>query len=125
MKSQESKRVKHAIKWLADKPHPTVVKTYFKTAPTGVIKGVINAAANIQRGNGITLSPAQKKFFGRHRRVINFLSDRKVPFEKKKRAFQRGGFPFAAVAIPILSTVLGSLGAEFLPRLINKITGNS
>ena len=115
MARRRSKVVKHGIKWIADNQKPPVLKAYLKSAPAGVIKGVVNAALNIQKGNGIKLTPAQRRFFGRHKKHFDFLTSKSIPFVKKRRAIQTGGFPFGLIA-PIVSTALSLLGPLFLPK---------
>jgi hypothetical protein len=110
------KRLKHNIKWLADGQDPNIVKKYMNHAPPSVIKGVVNAALNIQKGKGIDLSPKQKKLFSKHRKQFEYLTNRQICLKKKKRLLQKGGlFPFALIA-PILSTALSLVGSAFLPK---------
>ncbi len=122
------KRLKHAVKWIADSPEPSALKAYLRTAPDGLLKGIVNAALNIQRGGGIRISARNKKLFARYRKQFAFLTSPQVPYSKKRAALRQtstqtgGAFPIAAIA-PIIATALASLGAEFLPKLINKFRG--
>jgi hypothetical protein len=111
-----SKHVKHGIKWLADNPHPRALGEYLRSAPKGVIKGIVNAALNLERGSAVHLSKPQKKFFAGKRRYISYLTDPKISLQKKRRALQTGGFIPLAVVAPILATVIGEIATRFLPK---------
>ena len=113
--TRRAKIIRHGLKWIADNQKPHVLKEYLKTAPRGVIKGVVNAALNIQKGQGIKLTPAQRRFFGRHKKHFAFLTSKSVGFEKKRRAIQTGGFP-AALLVPIITTAVSLLGKLFMPK---------
>lgn len=117
MKSATNKSVKHAIKWLADQsPRSSLaaIGEYLKVAPAGVIKGIVNAALNLERNPVIKLSKGRKRYFARHRKQIAYLTDRSVGFRDKRRALQTGGFIPLAILAPILSTVVGALATKFL-----------
>ncbi len=115
-----NKRVKHAVKWIADGPPPKALKAYLSSAPNGVIKSIINAALNVQQGSGIRISPARKKLFSQHRKAFVYLTNPHISFERKRHAIQKGGaFPLALLA-PIVASAVATLGSEFIPKIFNR-----
>jgi len=119
------KRIKHAVKWLADGQDPTIVRSYIsKSAPDEVIKAISNAALNLKHGP-VQLPPKRKALFRRYNKAIEKLIDAGQPIAAKRRLIlqrkQKGGFlPILPILAPILSSALGALGAEFIPRLFNR-----
>ena len=81
-----------------------------KGATDDVIKAICNAALNVEQGD-ISLSPAQRLLFTKHRNQIAKLTSRGADIKTKRNIIQsqKGGFPF----IPILiGTALGALGGK-------------
>ena len=110
-----NKTVKHAVKWIADqKKNSVTVCKYLQSAPNGVIKGIVNAALNLEQNPGVNLSKNQKRFFARKRKYISFLTNPKIGFQQKRKALQAGGFIPVAILALILTTVIGALATKFL-----------
>lgn len=124
-KANQIKLVKRTIKFLASGPDSNVVRTVLGSAPDAVIRGVCNAAVNARQGQ-VQIHPHLKPLFRHHSKQIDFLIDRQHPIEAKRqlliggggRKRQKGGvFP---IVVPLLATVLGSLGTEFISRILRR-----
>jgi len=123
----ESRRklIKHAIKWLADGQDPVIVRSYIaKGAPDEVIKAISNAALNLKHGP-VRLPPKRRALFRKYNKAIEKLIDARQPVANKRRLIlqrkQKGGLlPILPILAPILSSALGALGAEFIPKLFNR-----
>ena len=113
---------KQGLKWMASqygKKRERVLEEYLKVAPKGVIKGVINAALNLEQNPAVQLSKTKKRFFAKHRQHISYLTDPKVSFTEKHKAFQTGGFIPLAILAPLITSVVGSLASGFLTKAIS------
>jgi len=119
------KPIKHAIKWLADGQDPVIVRSYIaKGAPDEVIKAISNAALNLKHGP-VRLPPKRKTLFRKYNKAIEKLIDARLPIASKRRLIlqrkQKGGIlPILPILAPLLSSALGALGAEFIPKLFNR-----
>lgn len=127
-KSPQSNRVKkgkafhnigqqrlNTVKYLSGCSNPTVYRAVLKSSPDSVVKTICDAALNVQRGAGVTLSKSEKTLFGKHRKSINTLISKTVPIAKKRKVLsQRGG----AFWIPaLISAALSGLGPALFGAL--------
>lgn len=100
--------VKRTVQYLSVCRDPKIRQLVLNKSSDGVIKAICNAALNVERGD-VSLTPAQKRLFARHRKHISLLTARNVPLKKKRKALvQRGGFlQFLLPALlgPIISTI--------------------
>ena len=115
-KSKTNKIVKRTIKYLSVAPDIDIVQQTIQKAPKGVIRAIANAALNAREGD-VTLKPHEKSLFRKHRQHIDTLIDRQVPLDRKRELLlQRGGA--LPVVVPLITSVLATLGSEFISRLI-------
>lgn len=100
--------VKRTVKYLSVCRDPQIRQLVLRKSSDAVIKAICNAALNAERGD-VSLSPAQKRLFARHRKGITLLTSRKISLKKKRQALvQRGGFlQFLLPALlgPVISAV--------------------
>ena len=114
----KSNIVKRTIKFLSIAPDSEVVRTVLQNAPDGVICAICNAMLNNRAGD-VRIPPHLKHIFAKYHRHIHWLTDFRCPFSKKRRLLvQRGGV--LPIIGPLIATVLGSIGGEFISRLFNK-----
>ena len=121
-----SKTIKHTVKYLSHAPNVAAVLAVLKSAPNGVIEAIANAALNARQGD-LQLTPAQKKLFRAHAQSFDLLADRRRSIAEKRAHLlshrraaseQEGGaFPIAALVVPLLTSVITSIGSEFISRL--------
>ena len=126
------KTVKHTVKYLSHAPDISAVLAVLKGAPNGVIEAISNAALNARQGD-VQLTPAQKKLFRAHAESFDILTDRRRSIAEKRQhllshkrnaSLQEGGaFPIAALVVPLLTSVIGSIGSEFISRFISRPSG--
>ena len=116
-KSNNLKVVRRTIKYLTVAPDQQTVKTVLKRSPDGVIQAIANAALNARSGD-VLIPPQYKALFRNHLRDFDLLTDRRVSLKAKRQRIQRGGA--LPIIVPLIATVLGSLGGEFISRLIRK-----
>ena len=118
------KTVKATVKYLSRaRPDISTVLSVLKSAFDEVIEAISNAALNAREGD-VHLTPAQKALFRAHEESFNLLTDRHFSIADKRRhllsrkrntSLQEGGaFPIAALVVPLLSTVLSSIGSAFI-----------
>ena len=120
-KQNSDKIVKRTIKYLAIAPDADIVQQTIQKAPKGVISAIANAAL-IAREGDVTLSPSQLSLFRKHRHHFDILTDRQIPIDRKREILlQRGGA--LPIIVPLLASVLGSLGAEFISSLLRRNHG--
>ena len=69
------------------------------------------------------MPPRLKRLFKAHNKPFDLLTDPRIPLAAKRRLLtsrqQGGALPFV---VPLLATVLGSLGGEFIFRLFSRST---
>ena len=114
----DAKAVKRTIKYLAIAPDSDVAQLIVQKAPSGVIRAISNAALNAREGD-VSVPAKYLNLFQNHRAHINALAERRVPLVfKRELLVQRGGA--LPLLVPLLATVLGSLGGEFISRVLRK-----
>lgn len=112
------KAVKRTIKYIAVAPDSDIVQQVIKKAPNGVIRAIANAAVNAREGD-VRIPPQHINLFKQHRGHFDLLTDRQISLDRKREILQQRGGALPII-IPLLSSVLGSLGAEFISRLIRR-----
>ena len=122
------KAVKRTVKYLAYAPNAAAVIAVLRNAPDEVIEAIANAALNAREWD-VHLTPSQKQLFRANSRTFDILTDRRRTIEEKRRHLltrkrnvssehQEGGaFPLAAVVVPLVASVLGSIGSSFISRI--------
>ena len=117
-KKNQTKIVKRTIKYLASAPDSNVVRTVLDKAPEGVYKAISNAALNAREGE-VHIPPHLKHLFRHHSKHFDILTDTQRPLAHKSRLIlqQGGALP---IIVPLIATVLGSLGGEFISRIFRK-----
>ena len=128
----QHKAVKRSVKFLAHAPDPVTVQAVLKSAPDPVIRAIANAARNAREGD-VQLRPAQKRLFRAYAHTFDVLCDRQLSIADKQRhllsrarpalqvADHTGGArPIAALVVPLLASVLGSVGSSFISRLTDQ-----
>ena len=117
-KSNKRKVVKRTVKFLSVALNLEVAKAVLQKAPDAVIQAISNAAVNARQG-AVAVPPQLKPIFRNHTHHFDLLSDRRRPIASKRRLIlQKGGaFP---IIVPLLATVLESIGGECISRLFNK-----
>ena len=129
-RKNQNKLIKRTIKFLASGPHINVVRAALEQAPDGVIRGVCNAALNARQGE-VKIPAHLKPLFRRHSKHLDILIERSHPIAFKrhlltsgagsgKRQQQGGALP---IVVPLLATVLGTLGGEFISRFLRRNNG--
>ena len=115
-KSNKLKVVKRYIKFLAVAPDLEVVRAVIKKAPKEIIAAISNAALNGRQG-AVHIPPHLIPLFQRHKRNFDYLVNRRKSIPSKRHLIlQKGGS--LPIVVPLLATVLGSLGGEFISRLL-------
>ena len=133
-RKNQTKLIKGTIKFLASGPDINVVRAALEKAPDGVIRGVCNAAVNARQGE-VQIPAHLKPLFRRHSKHIDILIERRHPLEFERRLLSSGGGGVGdrvklqkvgalPIVIPLLATVLGSLGGEFISRILRRNDGN-
>ena len=117
-RKNQSKVVKRTIKFISVAPDSEVVRSVLLRAPDGVIRAISNAALNAREGE-VRIPRRLKQLFSKYHRHISYLTDRRRPLADKRRLLvQRGGV--LPIIAPLIATVLGSIGGEFISRLFHK-----
>ena len=117
-KFNKLKVVKRYIKFLAVAPDLEVVRAVIKTAPKEVIAAISNAALNGRQG-AVHIPPHLIPLFQRHKHNFDYLVNRRKSIPSKRHLIlQKGGA--LPIVVPLLATVLGSLGGEFISRILRK-----
>ena len=109
----QSKIIKLTIKFLSIAPDTEVVRKVIQTAPDGVIRAICNATLNAREGD-VRIPPYLKHIFAKFHRHI-----RRCPLVEKRRLLVHHGGVLPIIA-PLIATVLGSIGGEFIYRLFHK-----
>ena len=129
-RKNQNKLIKRTIKFLASGPDINVVRATLEKAPGGVIRGVCNDAVKARQGE-VQIPAHVKPLFRQHSNHIDILIDRQQPLEFKRQLLtsgvgdskhQRGGA--LPIVVPLLATVLGSLGGEFIFRILRRNDGD-
>ena len=111
-KSNKLKVVKRYIKFLAVAPDLEIVRAVIKKAPKEVIAAISNAALNGRQG-AVHIPPHLIFFFQRHKHNFDYLVNRRKSIPSQRHLIlQKGGA--LPIVVPLLATVLGSLGGEFI-----------
>ena len=121
-KSKSSKAklrtVRRTVKYLAELPRNSKsVYHVLQSAPDGVFRAISNAALNAREGD-IYIKPEYKHLFAHHRKHFDILCDNHIPLAHKRQLLLQSGGALPIV-VPLIGTVLGSLGAEFISRLFD------
>ena len=115
-KSNKLKVVKRYIKFLAVAPDLDVVRAVIKKAPKDVIAVISNAALNGRQG-AVHIPPHLIPLFQRQKHNFDYLVNRRKSIPSKRHLIlQKGGA--LPIVVPLLATVLGSLGGEFISRIL-------
>ena len=113
----QSKIIKRTIKFLSIAPDTEIVRKVIPRAPDGVIRAICNAALNAREGD-VRIPSHLKQIFAKFHRHIHRLTDRRCPLVEKRRLLvQRAGV--LPIIAPLIATVLGSIGGEFISRLFH------
>ena len=114
----QSKVVKRHIKFLSIAPDTEVERIALQKAPDGVSCAICNAALNAREGD-VRIPLHLKHIFAKYHRHIHRMTDRSCPLVEKRRLLvQRGGL--LPIIAPLIATVHGSIGGEFISRLFHK-----
>ena len=118
LKSNKLNVVKRTIKFLSVAPDLEVVSAVIKKEPNTVIGAISNGALNCHQG-AVHIPLHLIPLFKRHNKHFEYLVDRKksIPF-KRHLILQKGGA--RPIIVPLLATVLGSIGREFISKLMGK-----
>ena len=110
--------VKRTIKFLSVAPDLEVVRALIKKAPNAVIGAISNGALNCRQG-AVHIPPQLLPLFRHHNHHFDYLVDRKKSTQSKRHLILQKGGALPIIA-PLLATVLGSIGEEFISRLLRK-----
>jgi len=115
---QHPKAISRTVKYLHVAPNSDIVQAVLKKAPKGVIRAISNAALNAREGD-VHIPPCYLNLFKNHRHHFDILTDSQIPIERKRELLtQRGGA--LPIVVPLLATVLTSLGSEFISRIFHR-----
>ena len=117
-KFNKLKVVKCTIKFLSVAPDLEVLRAVINKAPNAVIGAISIGALNSRQGAG-HIPEQLLHLFRHHNHNFDYLVyHRKSIPSKRNLILQKGGaLPIIA---PLLATVLGSIGGEFISRLLRK-----
>ena len=116
--SNKLKIVKRTIKFLSVAPDLKVARAVLQKAPNEVITAISNAALNGRQG-AVDIPPHLIPLFRQNNHHFDWLCDRRKSIPSKPHLiFQKGGA--LPIIVPLLATVLGSIGREFISRLLHK-----
>jgi hypothetical protein len=117
-KNSKTKIIKRTVKYLSIAPNTNIVRAILQQAPDGVIRAISNAALNARSGE-VYVPPRLRSVFRKHNRHFDILIDRSKPLKVKRGLLiQKGGV--LPIVAPLIATVLGSLGGEFISRIFRK-----
>ena len=116
--SNKLKLVKRTIKFLSVAPDLKVAKAVLQKAPKEVITVISNAALNARQG-AVDIPPHLIPLFRHHNHHFDWLCDRRQSIPSKRHLIlqKSGALP---IIVPLLATVLGSIGGEFISRLLHR-----
>ena len=118
-KLSRTKITKRTIKYLASAPDSNVARAVLEKAPDGAVQAICNAALNVRQGE-VRVPPRLKRLFKAHNKHFDLLTDPRVPLAAKRRLLtsrqQGGALP---IVVPLLATVIGSVGGEFISRMFS------
>ena len=117
-KSNKRKVVKRTVKFLSVAPDLEIAKAVLQKAPDAVIQAISNAAVNAHQG-AVDVPQHLKPLFRHHNHLFDILIDRRRPIALKRRLILQKGSALPII-VPLLATVLGSIGGEFISRLFHK-----
>ena len=115
-KSNKLKVIKRYIKFLAVAPDLEGVRAVIIKASKEVIAAISNAALNGRQGAGHIPSHLIP-LFQRHKHNFDYLVNRRKSIPSKRHLILQKGGAFSIV-VPLLATVLGSLGGKFISRFL-------
>ena len=116
--SNKLKVVKRTIKFLSVAPDLKIAKAVLQKAPKKVITAISNATLNARQG-AVDIPPHLIPLFRCHIKHFDYLVDRKKSIPSKRHLIlQKGGA--LPIIVPLLATVLGSIGGEFISRLLHR-----
>ena len=116
--SNKQKVIKRTIKFLSVAPDSKIVKSVLKKAPDAVIHAISNAALNARQG-AVAVPPNIKHLFRQHNNHFDYQIDKQKPIASKRRLILQTGGALPIIII-LLATVLGSIGGEFISRILQK-----
>ena len=117
-KSNKLKVVKPTIKFLSVASDLEVVRIVIKKAPNAVIASISIGALNCREG-AIHIPSQMIPLFRHHNHHFDYLVDRTKSIPSKRHLILQKGGAFPIIA-ELLATVLGSIGEEFISRLLRK-----
>ena len=110
--------VKRTKKFLSVALDLEVVRNVIKKAQNAVIGAISNLALNCRHG-AVYIPPHLIPLWKRHIKHFDYLVDRKKSIPSKRHLILQNGGSLLIIA-PLLTTVLGSIGGEFISRLMRK-----
>ena len=116
--SRNSQITKRTLKFISIAPDPKIVRAIILKSPDSVIRAISNAALNARQGE-VVIPQHLKKVFKSHHRTFDTLIDRRSSLAEKRRVLVRRGGVLPIIA-PLIATVLGSIGGEFISRIFRK-----
>ena len=116
--SNKLKVIKRTIKFLSVAPDFEVVRNVIKKAPNAVI-GAMSIGALDCRQRAEHIQSHLIPLFRRHIKHFDYLVDRKKSYLSKRHLILQKGGALPIIA-SLLATVLGSIGKEFISRLMRK-----
>ena len=117
-KSNKLKVVKRTIKFLSVTPDLDVVRAVIKKAAKAVIGAISNGALNCRQG-AVHIPPHMIPLCRHHNHHFDYLVDRRKSIPSKRHLILQKGGAFPIIA-PLLATVLGSIGGEFISKHMRK-----
>ena len=114
-KSNKLKVIKRNIKFNAVAPDLEVVRAVIKKALKEVLAAIFNAALNGRRLGAVHNPPHLIPRFQRHKHNFDYLVNlRKSILFKRHLILQKSGA--LPIVVPLLATVRGIIGVEFISR---------
>ena len=111
--------------------NPVIVQTVLKSAPNRVIRAIANATLNAPKGD-VRFTSAQIRRFRAYALTSDVHCDRQLSIaDKQRHLFSRGLFasqgayqsnsvlPIAALVVPLVGSVFGSVGSTFISCVKN------
>ena len=112
------KEVKRTIKFCSVAPDLKFAKAVLQKVPKEVITAISNAALNARQG-AMDIPPHMIPLCRHHNHHFDWLCDRRQSIPSKRHLIlQKGGT--LPIIVPLLARVLGSIGGEFISRLLHK-----